>query len=207
MFAINRARWHASFFPPLSLRRYLALDAGAISRLKKPTRGGQNLSARYRRLEQSLRGKEALQRDILSQEPASQSTSTTRTSEANYFRGMKIPQQPKPPQSDECCMSGCAICVYDLYEESLSAYNDSVAAFRLTLTSAGIPEESWPKSVRPGDTAARAKPVTMSAFEELERSLKAKRDALPQPVRPVNRMPLSLSELYEGLRWLAFSRR
>ncbi|KAJ6503868.1 oxidoreductase-like protein, partial [Mycena sanguinolenta] len=144
---------------------------------KKPTRGGQNLSARYRRLEQSLRGKEALQKDILSQEPAFQSTSpTTQTSEANYFRGLKIPQQPKPPQSDECCMSGCAICVYDLYEDSLSAYTDSMAAFRTTLSSAGIPEESWPTSVRTGDTAARAKPVTMSAFEELERSLKAKRD-------------------------------
>ncbi|KAJ7209811.1 oxidoreductase-like protein [Mycena haematopus] len=181
MFAITCLRRHGLYFHAFSLPRYFALDAGAIERLKNPTRGGQNLSVRYRRLEQSLRGKEALQRDILQRGPGFKNASpTTRTSEANYFRGLKIPQQPKPPQSDECCMSGCAICVYDLYEDSLSAYHESMAAFRLTLTSSGIPEESWPESVRAGDTTVRAKPVTMSAFEELERSLKAKRDAASQ---------------------------
>ncbi|KAJ7888326.1 hypothetical protein B0H14DRAFT_2337286 [Mycena olivaceomarginata] len=184
MLALPSIRRHASFASfARSLRRYSTFDAGAIERLKKPTRGGQNLSLRYRRLEQSLRGKEALQRDIISREPdiavdfrdSSPTTPTGKTK--HYFHGRKIPQQPKPPEADECCMSGCAVCVYDLYEESLAAYKESLAAFRMTLVSDGIPEESWPKSVRAGDTTERKKPVSLSAFEELERSLKAKRNA------------------------------
>jgi len=182
MFAIRSITRHVF----LSLRRYSTLDAGAIERLKKPTRGGQNLSLRYRRLEQSLRGKEALQRDIFARESKAagdftDTSSTAKPREANrYFQGLEIPQEPKPPESDECCMSGCAVCVYDLYEESLAAYIESLAAFKLALTSAGIPEEAWPHSVRASATAEPKKPVTLSAFEELERSLKTKREGATQ---------------------------
>ncbi|KIJ91882.1 hypothetical protein K443DRAFT_685677 [Laccaria amethystina LaAM-08-1] len=35
-----------------------------------------------------------------------------------------------PPADDECCMSGCAVCVYDLYEESLASYEDSITTLR-----------------------------------------------------------------------------
>ncbi|KAJ7676197.1 oxidoreductase-like protein [Mycena rosella] len=165
----------------LSLRRHLTLDASAIQRLKNPTRGGQNLSLRYRRLEQSLRGKEALQRDIRARDsevasgfvgraaaPASQST------DGQYFRGLEVPQRPKAPESDECCMSGCAVCVYDLYEESLGTYNESLVAFRAKLASAGIAEAAWPASVRSG---VEKKSPTLSAFEELERALNVKRNS------------------------------
>ncbi|KAF7350152.1 Oxidoreductase-like domain-containing protein [Mycena venus] len=191
----------------LSIRRYFALDSGAIERIKKPTRGGQNLSLRYRRLEQSLRGKEALQRDIdaLESDVAGhfKDTSTAaETTEANrYFRGLEIPRQPKAPQSDECCMSGCAVCVYDLYEESLAAYKESLAAFMSALTSAGIPQEAWPKSVRTIDTTEPKKSVTLSAFEELERSLKAKRETETLVPRS-NKRPRptwTMAELYEVL--------
>ena len=34
---------------------------------------------------------------------------------ARVVRGVEIPLRPPPPASDECCMSGCARCVYDLY--------------------------------------------------------------------------------------------
>ncbi|KAF8189496.1 oxidoreductase-like protein [Mycena galopus ATCC 62051] len=183
MFALPYTRRHASLsLSVLPLRRYSALDAGAVERLKKANRGGQNLSARWRRLEQSLRGKEALQRDILARDPGvgadfRDTSPVAKTKGVNrYFRGLKVPQEPKPPESDECCMSGCAICVYDLYEESLAAYKESLAALRSTLTSDGIPEESWPKSIRAG-VVAREKSVTLSAFEELEKSLKAKKDS------------------------------
>ncbi|KAJ7624238.1 hypothetical protein DFH06DRAFT_1230034 [Mycena polygramma] len=168
-----------------SLRPYYTLDAGAIERLKNPKRGGQNLSLRYRRLEQSLRGKEALQRDILARESdtagdLSDASVTALTSDSSrYFRGLEVPQEPRPPESDECCMSGCAVCVYDLYEESLGAYKVSMAALRSKLAAAGIPEASWPKSVRATDTTGGKKPVALSAFEELEKSLKAKKESTP----------------------------
>jgi hypothetical protein len=77
-------------------------------------------------------------------------------------------------------MSGCAVCVYDLYEESLAAYGESLAAVRATLTAAEIPESSWPKSVRSTDASVGKKSVTLSAFEELERALKEKKDSTIQ---------------------------
>ncbi|KAJ7769454.1 oxidoreductase-like protein [Mycena metata] len=175
------------FTPSIHLRLYSTLDASAIQRLKKPTRGGQNLSMRYRRLEQSLRGKEALQRDIIAREsdafsdldsPTTQTGGTKR-----YFHGLEIPQQPKPPEADECCMSGCAVCVYDLYEESVAAYKESVAAFRSALTAAEVPEASWPDDVRAAGATGGGrgqKAVSLSAFEELERSLKTKKDGVSQ---------------------------
>lgn len=39
------------------------------------------------------------------------------------FHGVTIPTRPKPPESDECCMSGCARCVYDLYTEDLQDFH------------------------------------------------------------------------------------
>ncbi|KAJ6576062.1 oxidoreductase-like protein [Mycena vulgaris] len=181
---------HVRCGPPLSqlspsLRRYYSLDDSAIQRLKNPTRGGQNLSLRYRRLEKSLRGKEALQRDIRSYESdvasgigdALSNVAQNQVNDASrYIRGFEIPQRPKPPESDECCMSGCAVCVYDLYEESLGTYTESMAAFRSKLAAAGIPEASWPDSARSGRSKEQSKKsVTLSVFEELEKALNDKR--------------------------------
>lgn len=48
---------------------------------------------------------------------ASVPTSRVATAKAipRIVRGVEIPIRPPPPESDECCMSGCARCVYDLY--------------------------------------------------------------------------------------------
>ena len=42
-------------------------------------------------------------------------------------------------------MSGCAVCVYDLYEESVDAYRDKMVAFRTKLGEMGVPEDEWPR--------------------------------------------------------------
>ncbi|KAJ7031751.1 hypothetical protein C8F04DRAFT_1109655 [Mycena alexandri] len=175
------------FTSSVRLRPYSTLDASAIERLKNPVRGGQNLSLRYRRLEQSLRGKEALQRDIIARESYTSSSLGSPTTQTGvtkrYFYGLEIPQEPKPPEADECCMSGCAVCVYDLYEESVAGYKESVAAFRSALTAAEIPEASWPDGVRAEAATGGGrgqKAVALSAFEELERTLQAKRDGASQ---------------------------
>ncbi|KAJ7723493.1 oxidoreductase-like protein [Mycena maculata] len=175
---------HSSPLTPL-LRQFSSLDAGAIERLKNPARGGQNLSLRYRRLEQSLRRKEKLQlnmRALESDDSRSFDDGLSRVARTHlddptrYFRGFEIPQRPKPPESDECCMSGCAVCVYDLYEESLRTYTEAMANFRTMLTAAEIPRAAWPDSVRVRQSADELKKgVTLSAFEELEKSLKEKR--------------------------------
>jgi hypothetical protein len=40
------------------------------------------------------------------------------------------PQPPERPAENECCGSGCPLCVYDLYEEQLSEYRQALARWR-----------------------------------------------------------------------------
>ncbi|KAL1695337.1 oxidoreductase-like protein, partial [Schizophyllum commune] len=154
--------------------------------------GGQNLSDRYRRLERSVRSKQALQQDLdeyqeeeeAVEEPSTQygeggGLATQQGAPTQTFKGYVIPDEPRPPEADECCMSGCAVCVYDLYEEALQAYKDSLTSIRAGLVQMGVPESQWPERLR--EKASKAakveRPVDISrnAFEEMERSLAAKR--------------------------------
>ena len=83
----------------------------------------------------------------------------------------------------ECCMSGCAICVYDLYQESLDDYNASVAVVRASLIDMKVPEDEWPETIRPGAEERTSLPtsnLSLSAFREMERALKARREAQAQ---------------------------
>jgi len=155
------------------------------SRLKHSL--GKNLSERYRRLERSLRQKKELLRDIEDLAPTSPLVSpvvaeaiTTGTPERRpeTFHGFLVPKEPQPPRDDECCMSNCAICVYDLYEESLEVYRKAVADLRASLIALGIPEAEWPKNIRSSQSqkAATRKDVVQNAFEEMERALKKKRE-------------------------------
>ncbi|KAJ7484794.1 hypothetical protein B0H11DRAFT_2279510 [Mycena galericulata] len=174
---------HSSRYPAVDADT--TLDASAIERLKKRTRGGQNLSLRYRRLEQSLRWKEALQRDIRARESEAESVETRTWAgegidDGRYFHGFEITTRPKAPESDECCMSGCAVCVYDLCEEDLGAYAASLDGLRATLVAKGIPEAAWPESVRVlgrrgDDGGGGSRGATLSAFEALEKALEDKR--------------------------------
>ena len=80
-------------------------------------------------------------------------------------------------------MSGCAICVHDLYQESLDNYNNSVAAVRASLTDMKVPENEWPETIRPGSEKRMSLPassLSLSAFQEMERALKARREAQAQ---------------------------
>ncbi|KAG1729507.1 uncharacterized protein EDB91DRAFT_1059958 [Suillus paluster] len=158
------------------------------SHRKNRGRGGQNLTERYRRLENILRGENASMKQIseLSQgvEDASKARPPPLTSPPRHdaqtspdtIAGFMIPEEPIPPSDEECCMSGCAICVYDLYEESLEAYKESIATLRSSLSALSIPESEWPVRVRTNiPTTAKRNEVILSAFEEMERQLKEKR--------------------------------
>ena len=74
-------------------------------------------------------------------------------------------------------MSGCAICVQDMYAEALSEHKSAVDSLRTSLTSLNIPEDRWPASVRTtSGTSAAPKPnVAYDAFAELERQLEKKK--------------------------------
>lgn len=77
-------------------------------------------------------------------------------------------------------MSGCAVCVYDLYQESLDAYRTAVASVRASLTSMGVPVEQWPENIRLDSEEKTSPSIIRSAFEEMERELKARRETEAQ---------------------------
>ncbi|KAI9348631.1 hypothetical protein BDR26DRAFT_853618 [Obelidium mucronatum] len=78
--------------------------------------------------------------------PASSSTASPTTT----------PPLPTPPGSEDCCMSGCAHCVWDVYHEQVEVYNAAAA-------SSGLPTIN-PDAIDP----------TVAAFRDLERALAAK---------------------------------
>ena len=73
-------------------------------------------------------------------------------------------------------MSGCAVCVYDLYEDSLLTYKASLASLRAQLKSMGIPQSEWPSRVKSSNSQAIQRPsnTSLDAFEAMEKALKAK---------------------------------
>nr|WP_217908431.1 oxidoreductase-like domain-containing protein [Burkholderia glumae] len=40
------------------------------------------------------------------------------------------PLPPVPPELEDCCQSGCAPCVFDLYDDALQRYRAELAAWR-----------------------------------------------------------------------------
>lgn len=80
-------------------------------------------------------------------------------------------------------MSGCAVCVYDLYEDALVEYKESVVTLRAALSARHIPQSEWPAHIRIRketpmltSTSDKSKNAVLSVFEEMERTLKGKRD-------------------------------
>ncbi|GAA5895495.1 hypothetical protein JCM6882_006270 [Rhodosporidiobolus microsporus] len=49
------------------------------------------------------------------------------------FLGVELPVKPSPPEEGECCMSGCAHCVYDLYLEDLEVYHSLLSSAKSTV--------------------------------------------------------------------------
>ncbi|KAI0293954.1 hypothetical protein BC826DRAFT_910313 [Russula brevipes] len=169
-------------------RRSYTRPSSAIDFQFRVSRGGQNLSERFRKLEKTLRARHDLSHTVTEASrrpltPVPSSTSQQQRPSVATFRGFVIPEVPKAPEPDECCMSGCAICVHDIYQESLDEYNSSVAAVRVNLVALNVPVEEWPETIRPGSekrTSSQASGVSLSAFEEVERALKARREAQAQ---------------------------
>lgn len=57
--------------------------------------------------------------------------------------GHLVPTKPDPPGPEDCCMSGCAVCVYDLYRDALTDWQDNLDGLRETLLSLPPTEVEW----------------------------------------------------------------
>lgn len=80
-------------------------------------------------------------------------------------------------------MSGCAICVQDLYIEALGEYRKAVESLRTSLALLKVPEDQWPPNIRTKSNAPEPpKSVSLSAFEELERRLSERHTKDPHPM-------------------------
>ncbi|KAG8864005.1 hypothetical protein FRB96_006878 [Tulasnella sp. 330] len=99
---------------------------------------------------------------------------------------ISIPEKPAPPGPEDCCMSGCAVCVHDLYIDALQSYTASLRHIRDTLSKRAIPQQNWPSVIwalkDDSDNAddegvpSDLDPATR-AFMMLERELKKKKQA------------------------------
>ncbi|KAF8324504.1 hypothetical protein F5887DRAFT_902722 [Amanita rubescens] len=161
-------RYHDTSSPSFQSQRDIATTTSA--QLSK-TRGGQNLSERYKRLERSLRGKDkGTGNEMRLTGKRSEDTSSMEKTKEDIlmFRGIEMRREPKAPDSEgECCMSGCAVCVYDLYEEAVEKWKVEVEGVKGRLKEMGVDESEWPVGLQ----TQQRKNVVQDAFEQLEREL------------------------------------
>ncbi|KAF9916665.1 hypothetical protein BX616_003162 [Lobosporangium transversale] len=100
------------------------------------------------------------------------------TSESTMYHGFKIPVKPTPPGAEDCCMSGCAHCIYDIYEEERQEYKRELAKVLEDISKAGLPPPPSASAHGSNDGDGNSKNAEddidpgMKAFLELERKLK-----------------------------------
>ncbi|KAJ1833297.1 hypothetical protein LPJ63_002853 [Coemansia sp. RSA 2711] len=78
-----------------------------------------------------------------------------------------LPPKPEPPGKDDCCMSGCEYCVWDLYDEDMREYQKHATAIREALEARGRPV---PQHLRPESLRDSVDP-SMRAFLDMEREM------------------------------------
>ncbi|KAJ2472982.1 hypothetical protein GGI02_001204 [Coemansia sp. RSA 2322] len=81
-----------------------------------------------------------------------------------------LPPKPEAPSNDDCCLSGCEFCVWDLYDEDMREYQKQAGAIRDVLEAQGKPV---PARLRPENLRDAVGP-TMRAFLDLEREMAMK---------------------------------
>ncbi|GAA5899839.1 Dpc25p [Sporobolomyces salmoneus] len=59
--------------------------------------------------------------------PTPLSTTTQKMAKGIEVLGVEVPKKPNPPEEGECCMSGCAHCIYDIYLEELESYHSDLS--------------------------------------------------------------------------------
>lgn len=114
--------------------------------------------------------------------------------EPRTIAGVLVPD--KPPEPDNCCMSGCINCVWELFNEDVKEWNAKRKEAALKLKERGgvwpadfhppvkyLSEENLPGNVKKVETQPKEEetwgnvPVTIRVFAEMERKMKLKKKA------------------------------
>ncbi|KAF9430290.1 hypothetical protein BGZ76_000888 [Entomortierella beljakovae] len=96
---------------------------------------------------------------------------------STMYHGFSIPVKPNPPGAEDCCMSGCVHCVYDIYEEDRQEYKEALAEVLESIKKAGLPP---PPNIKTSGVAGTGggkdddsdMDPSMKAFLDLEKKLK-----------------------------------
>ncbi|PHH52602.1 UPF0651 protein YPL107W, mitochondrial [Ceratocystis fimbriata CBS 114723] len=88
-------------------------------------------------------------------------------SQGTVVNGIKIPKKPEEP--DNCCMSGCVHCVWDMYQEEIYQWQAAMKE-----AEAAAPAESQPETLSPGN---RSSPVIEQAKDLTKQPPEAKAKA------------------------------
>jgi Oxidoreductase-like protein, N-terminal len=71
----------------------------------------------------------------------------------------------------DCCMSSCAICVYDLYAAALEECQDAMVTAREQLAAKDIPKSKWPIEILSKEDQASRRDEGRRGGVEIGRSL------------------------------------
>ncbi|KAJ2989093.1 hypothetical protein HDV02_005178 [Globomyces sp. JEL0801] len=77
---------------------------------------------------------------------------------------------PPAPGSEECCMSGCAICVWDIYSDEFNLYKEKKELIKLKREELGVKVEEVVEEMVQMDES-------MKVFLEMERQMKKKNES------------------------------
>ncbi|KAK0550747.1 hypothetical protein OC845_002522 [Tilletia horrida] len=80
------------------------------------------------------------------------------------IRGVAIPRKPPPPGPEDCCMSGCAHCTYDIYADAIQEYLSELSHAQSQLAALSSPpmsDDDWAAAAALG--IKRADPPAVAA--------------------------------------------
>lgn len=124
---------------------------------------------------------------------ARQSSSRINVGQPRMIAGVNVPDRPLEP--DNCCMSGCINCVWEMYNDDVKEWNAKRKEAATNLSKKGgiwpadfhppvqfLNEENLPESVKQADTGKSVEketwgnvPVQIRVFAEMEKRLKDRR--------------------------------
>ncbi|CAD6945653.1 unnamed protein product [Tilletia laevis] len=82
-----------------------------------------------------------------------------------WIRGVMVPRRPPPPGPEDCCMSGCVHCTYDIYADAIQDYLSALDVARSSLLSMRSPPLTDPEWSLAGELGIK-RPVAQESAED-----------------------------------------